>query len=228
MWLCYFSEFNSLNTIEELYRSKSFLVFHRRWEFFVSGQQLQRRWKKEEGRCRRYIRAPRSCCCEQETVLKGWRGWSTRAASTPLTFPCPSETTFLRSNLSAPIWTASGAPSPPSPNAISGKGTDSIQLNSIGVFLIVSLSIQVRICNWVMLFLCRKVEQVAEEAESLKGSLDQYNFRNQRRMNEAREREELLGRAVRNSCPWFYLLFTISFILMPLFCAVEWRFFSCY
>lgn len=76
--------------------------------------------------------------------------------------------------------------------------------------------------------LCRKVEQVAEEAESLKGSLDQYNFRNQRRMNEARERAELLGRAVRNSCPRFYLLFTISFILMPLFCAVEWRLFSCY
>lgn len=43
---------------------------------------------------------------------------------------------------------------------------------------------------------CRKVEQVAEEAESLKESLDKYVLRNQRRINEARERAELLGRAV--------------------------------
>ncbi|KAL5837398.1 hypothetical protein ACOSQ3_014567 [Xanthoceras sorbifolium] len=41
----------------------------------------------------------------------------------------------------------------------------------------------------------RKVEQVAEEAESLKQSLDKYLSRNQRRMNEARDRAELLGRA---------------------------------
>ncbi|KAK3198157.1 hypothetical protein Dsin_021572 [Dipteronia sinensis] len=41
----------------------------------------------------------------------------------------------------------------------------------------------------------RKVEQIAEEAESLKGSLNKYLVRNQRRMNEARERTELLGRA---------------------------------
>ncbi|KAK2638275.1 hypothetical protein Ddye_026070 [Dipteronia dyeriana] len=41
----------------------------------------------------------------------------------------------------------------------------------------------------------RKVEQIAEEADSLKGSLDKYLVRNQRRMNEARERTELLGRA---------------------------------
>lgn len=47
------------------------------------------------------------------------------------------------------------------------------------------------------IFCCRKVEQVAEEAESLKQSLDKYLLRNQRRMNEARERAELLGRAVR-------------------------------
>ncbi|KAG9131022.1 hypothetical protein Leryth_006726 [Lithospermum erythrorhizon] len=40
----------------------------------------------------------------------------------------------------------------------------------------------------------RKVEQVAEEADSLKGSLDKYLSRNQRRVQEAREREELLGR----------------------------------
>ncbi|KAA8518369.1 hypothetical protein F0562_015748 [Nyssa sinensis] len=41
----------------------------------------------------------------------------------------------------------------------------------------------------------RKVEQVAEEADSLKESLDKYFLRNQRRTQEAREREELLGRA---------------------------------
>ncbi|KAK4793004.1 hypothetical protein SAY86_023439 [Trapa natans] len=41
----------------------------------------------------------------------------------------------------------------------------------------------------------RKVEQVAEEAESLKESLDRYMLRNQKRMIEAKERAELLGRA---------------------------------
>ncbi|TKY57182.1 Membrin-11 protein [Spatholobus suberectus] len=41
----------------------------------------------------------------------------------------------------------------------------------------------------------RKVEQIAEEAESLRESLDKYNLRNQKRMMEAKERAELLGRA---------------------------------
>ncbi|XP_021763182.1 membrin-11-like [Chenopodium quinoa] len=41
----------------------------------------------------------------------------------------------------------------------------------------------------------RKVEQVAEEAYSLKESLDKYFMRNQRRMQEAKERAELLGGA---------------------------------
>ncbi|CAN1132332.1 MEMB11 [Linum perenne] len=41
----------------------------------------------------------------------------------------------------------------------------------------------------------RKVEQVAEEAESLKDSLDRYSARNQRRTKEAQDRAELLGRA---------------------------------
>ncbi|KAJ4850438.1 Membrin-11 [Turnera subulata] len=41
----------------------------------------------------------------------------------------------------------------------------------------------------------RKVEQVSEEAGSLKESLDRYLTRNQRRMKEAQERAELLGRA---------------------------------
>ncbi|GMP35573.1 hypothetical protein CsSME_00007955 [Camellia sinensis var. sinensis] len=40
-----------------------------------------------------------------------------------------------------------------------------------------------------------KVEQVAEEADSLKESLDKYFLRNQRRTQEARERAELLERA---------------------------------
>lgn len=50
----------------------------------------------------------------------------------------------------------------------------------------------------------RKVEQVAEEADSLKESLDKYFLRHQKRMTEAKERAELLGRAVCN----------LSFILM--------------
>lgn len=41
----------------------------------------------------------------------------------------------------------------------------------------------------------RKVEQVAEEAESLKESLEKYFLRNQKKMMEAKERAELLGRA---------------------------------
>ncbi|CAH1439595.1 unnamed protein product [Lactuca virosa] len=41
----------------------------------------------------------------------------------------------------------------------------------------------------------RKVEQVAEEADSLRESLDRYMQRQQRRMQEAQERTELLGRA---------------------------------
>ncbi|KAL2342635.1 hypothetical protein Fmac_003920 [Flemingia macrophylla] len=41
----------------------------------------------------------------------------------------------------------------------------------------------------------RKVEQIEEEAESLRASLDKYNLRNQKRMREANERAELLGRA---------------------------------
>ena len=40
------------------------------------------------------------------------------------------------------------------------------------------------------------MEQVAEEADSLKESLEKYFMRNQRRMQEAKERAELLGRAV--------------------------------
>lgn len=52
----------------------------------------------------------------------------------------------------------------------------------------------------IIFFNCqiRKVEQVAEEAYSLKESLDQYFMRNQRRMQEAKERAELLGGAVCN------------------------------
>ncbi|CAL5190513.1 unnamed protein product [Lathyrus oleraceus] len=41
----------------------------------------------------------------------------------------------------------------------------------------------------------RKLEQIAEEAESLRESLEKYNSRNHIRMMEAKERAELLGRA---------------------------------
>ncbi|KAK4478828.1 hypothetical protein RD792_014329 [Penstemon davidsonii] len=41
----------------------------------------------------------------------------------------------------------------------------------------------------------RKVEQVSEEAESFRASLDKYISRNQKRVQEAQERAELLGRA---------------------------------
>ncbi|KAJ4952233.1 hypothetical protein NE237_029065 [Protea cynaroides] len=41
----------------------------------------------------------------------------------------------------------------------------------------------------------RKVEQVAEEADSLKESLDKHLLRHQKRMQEAKERAELLNRA---------------------------------
>ena len=40
------------------------------------------------------------------------------------------------------------------------------------------------------------MEQVAEEADSLNVSLDKYFIRKQRRMQEAKERAELLGKAV--------------------------------
>ncbi|XP_058743046.1 membrin-11-like [Vicia villosa] len=41
----------------------------------------------------------------------------------------------------------------------------------------------------------RKLEQIAEEAESLRESLEKYNSRNHKRMMEAKDRAELLGRA---------------------------------
>lgn len=43
---------------------------------------------------------------------------------------------------------------------------------------------------------CRKVEQVVEEANSLKESLDRHSLRHQKWILEAKEREELLERAV--------------------------------
>ncbi|KZV14910.1 hypothetical protein F511_38018 [Dorcoceras hygrometricum] len=41
----------------------------------------------------------------------------------------------------------------------------------------------------------RKVEQVSEEAESLRASLDRYLSRHQKQIQEGQERAELLGRA---------------------------------
>ncbi|CAI9099302.1 OLC1v1036097C1 [Oldenlandia corymbosa var. corymbosa] len=45
----------------------------------------------------------------------------------------------------------------------------------------------------------RKVEQVAEEVDSLKNGLDKYSLRHQRRKQEAQERAELLGRTIGES-----------------------------
>ena len=50
------------------------------------------------------------------------------------------------------------------------------------------------------------MEQVTEEAESLKQSLDKYFLRNQKRTMEAKERAELLGRAVCN----FFFFFLVD------------------
>ncbi|RYQ85316.1 hypothetical protein Ahy_B10g104844 [Arachis hypogaea] len=44
-------------------------------------------------------------------------------------------------------------------------------------------------------FWCRKVEQIAEEADSLRQSLDKYNIKNQKQITEAKERAKLLGLA---------------------------------
>lgn len=63
------------------------------------------------------------------------------------------------------------------------------------VYSIVSIKFIVLCKIWFDL-LCRKVEQVAEEVDSLKESLDKHLLRNQKRMLEARERADLLQRAV--------------------------------
>ncbi|KAL0344898.1 UNVERIFIED_CONTAM: Membrin-11 [Sesamum radiatum] len=53
--------------------------------------------------------------------------------------------------------------------------------------------------EFVSLLLHRKVEQVSEEAESFRASLDKYLSRHQKRIQEAQERAELLGRASGDS-----------------------------
>ncbi|XP_051114118.1 membrin-11-like [Andrographis paniculata] len=45
----------------------------------------------------------------------------------------------------------------------------------------------------------RKIEQVSEEADSFRASLDKYQLRQQKRIQEAQERAELLGRASGDS-----------------------------
>lgn len=71
------------------------------------------------------------------------------------------------------------------------------------VLYVVSVNLVVLCEIWFNL-LYRKVEQVAEEVDSLKESLDKHLLRNQKRVLEARERTELLQRAV---CE--YLLFNL-------------------
>ena len=46
------------------------------------------------------------------------------------------------------------------------------------------------------LCLCRKVEQLSEEVDSLKETLDKYSLRQKKRILEAKERAELFERAV--------------------------------
>ena len=50
-----------------------------------------------------------------------------------------------------------------------------------------------------MCCLGRKVEQLSEEVDSLKETLDRHTLRQQKRILEAKERAELFKRAVRNS-----------------------------
>ncbi|KAL4391319.1 hypothetical protein AHAS_Ahas03G0233200 [Arachis hypogaea] len=63
-------------------------------------------------------------------------------------------------------------------------------------------------CKWLCCeFWCRKVEQIVEEADSLKQPLDKYNIKNQKWIKEAKERAEILGRAVCTSIfimLWFW------------------------
>lgn len=44
----------------------------------------------------------------------------------------------------------------------------------------------------------RKVEQLSEEVDSLKETLDRHSLRQKKRVLEAKERAELFERAVRN------------------------------
>lgn len=46
------------------------------------------------------------------------------------------------------------------------------------------------------LCLCRKVEQLSEEVDSLKETLDKHSLRQKKRILEAKERAELFERAV--------------------------------
>lgn len=56
------------------------------------------------------------------------------------------------------------------------------------------------------------MEHVAEEADSLKDSLDKYFQRHQRRMQEVQERDALLGRAVRSCLSLqIYMIYALFF-----------------
>lgn len=79
----------------------------------------------------------------------------------------------------------------------------------------------------------RKVEQVAEEADSLKESLDKYFLRHQKRMIEAKERAELLGRAVCSlsfflSIDNWYSHLSFSWPCHGFLYIVEWGLCSCF
>ncbi|KAI8569032.1 hypothetical protein RHMOL_Rhmol02G0246800 [Rhododendron molle] len=164
--------------------------------FYVS----RLRWPWKEGEAEHYrsfTSAQRDCFSRPGTASRGSNGWSSphqTAAWTLRSSPSPSSVTSVRSNYSALRWIASGGPLPPNPSEISGKDTK-VSMGHATFDRGVNI-ISLPLCFLLIAFLIlSKVEQVAEEAGSLKESLDMYFSRNQRRTQEARERAELLGRA---------------------------------
>lgn len=82
-----------------------------------------------------------------------------------------------------------------------------IHIGMLNVFLLTRLV--------MCLFIYRKLEQVAEEADSLKHSLDKYYQRHQRRMQEAQHRAALLARAVCTSLSFcIFMLWNISRVFL--------------
>lgn len=85
---------------------------------------------------------------------------------------------------------------------------------------------------WLYICSRRKVEHVAEEADSLKDSLDKYFQRHQRRMQETQERDALLGRAVCGSLFFKFILCMLFFFCISLHLTsntfIEWGIVTCF
>jgi hypothetical protein len=62
-----------------------------------------------------------------------------------------------------------------------------------------SVDVVFQVYNIILCCLGRKVEQLSEEVDSLKETIDRHTLRQQKRILEAKERAELFERAVRNS-----------------------------